>query len=333
MAYYAAGQFDRALRLHEQVLKARRAKLGDDHPDTLLSMINLASSYWAAGQNDRAIPLYEQVLKAQRAKLGDDHPGTLITMNNLGTAYRDAGQVDRALALHEQVLKVQRAKLGDDHPDTLISLHNLAAALRESGQVDRAIPLHEQALNALGAKLGEDHPSTLRFQRGFAQTYEKAGRYRDAEPLYRKTVEAAGRQRPRNDRFYAESLAMLGRCLNRQDKDAEAVPILRECLEIKEKTLPGDWTTDEARSLLGEALAGEREFQAAEPLLLNAQKALTERREKILPLEREVTLREAVERLVRLYEAWGKPDKAEEWRKKLGENPLDRGFPADPFAR
>jgi hypothetical protein len=85
--------------------------------------------------------------------------------------------------------------------------------------------------------------------------------------------------------------------------------------------------------LSSQALAGQREFPAAEALLLDAQKALTERRAKILPLEREVTLREAAERLVRLYEAWGKPDKAEEWRKTLGEHPLDRGFPADPFAR
>src|SRR5262249_18402489 len=188
-------------------------------------------------------------------------------------------------------------------------------------------------LTALRAKLGEDHASTLRLQRELAQTHEKAGHYRDAEPLYRKTVEAAGRQEPRNGRFYSQSLAVLGRCLVRQGKHAEAIPTLRECLEIKEKTQSGDWTTAEAHSLLGEALVGQREFLAAEPLLLNAHKALTERRDKIRPLDRDVILRDAAERLVRLYEAWGKPDKAEEWRKRLGEHPLDRGFPADPFAR
>jgi tetratricopeptide (TPR) repeat protein len=254
-------------------------------------------------------------------------------MNNLATGYHDAGQLDRALRLYEQVLQARRAKLGDDHPGTLTSMCNLAAVFRDNRQFDRAIPLYEQALKAQRATRGEDHPSTLVFQRGFARTYEKAGRYRDAEPLYRRTVEAAGRQKPRNDRFYSDSLAMLGRCLNRQAKHAEAVPILRECLEIKEKTQPGDWTTALARSLLGEALAGQREVPAAEPLLLDAYKALIERREKIRPLDRDVTLRDAAERLVRLYEAWGKPDKAEEWRKRLGEHPLDRGFPADPFAR
>jgi tetratricopeptide (TPR) repeat protein len=216
--------------------------------------------------------------------------------------------------LHEQALGFKQARLGEDHPNTLISLHNLAATLADNDQAGRAIPLHEQALKGLRAKLGEDHPHTLVFQRSSARTYEKAGRHRDAELLYRKTVQAAGRHEPRIERFYSDSLAMLGRCLIRQGKHAEAVPILRECLGIKEKTQPGDWTTAEARGLLGEALAGRKDFPAAEPLLLEARKALTERRAKMPPCERDGALRDAADRLVRLYEAWGKPAEAGKWR-------------------
>jgi hypothetical protein len=43
-------------------------------------------------------------------------------------------------------------------------------------------------------------------------------------------------------------------------------------------------------------------------------------------------LRKDAERVVQLYEAWGKPDKAQGWQQRLGKNPLDRDFPADPFA-
>ena len=333
LAYQAAGQLDRAIPLHEQALKAWQAKLGDDHPDTLTAMDSLAVAYEKSGRLDRAIPFGEQALKGRQTKLGDDHPDTLRAMDNLALAYQAAGQLDRAIPLHEQALKGRQTKLGDDHPDTLGSMNNLAGAYFAAGQFDRAIPLFEQVLKAAQAKLGEDHPNTLLVQRNLARTYEKAQRGQDAELLYQKTVEAAGRQKPRNARFYSDSLAMLGRYLIRQGKHAEAVAVLRECLEIKEKTQPGDWTTAAARSLLGEALAGQGDFLAAESLLVNAQKALTERCEKILPRDRDATLRDAADRLVRLYEAWGKKDKAEEWRKRLGEDPLDRGFPADPFAR
>jgi len=62
---------------------------------------------------------------------------------------------------------------------------------------------------------------------------------------------------------------------------------------------------------------------------------LAERRQKIPPLDHDSnsSLRDAADRLVHLYDAWSKKDKAEEWRKKLGENALDRGFPADPLAK
>jgi hypothetical protein len=39
-------------------------------------------------------------------------------------------------------------------------------------------------------------------------------------------------------------------------------------------------------------------------------------REAKIPPQGKVRLSEAVERMVRLYDAWGKKDKAAEWRKK-----------------
>jgi hypothetical protein len=98
---------------------------------------------------------------------------------------------------------------------------------------------------------------------------------------------------------------------------AEALQDVRDCVEIKDKAQPDDWTTAQARSLLGEVLTGLARYPEAEPLLLSAQKDLNERREKIRPLDRPATLRDSVERLVRLYQAWGKPADAEEWKKKL----------------
>jgi tetratricopeptide (TPR) repeat protein len=204
-------------------------------------------------------------------------------------------------------------------------------AHRKAGQLDRAIPLLEQALEAIRAKLGEDHLNTVIIRRNLAQTYEKALRYQDAEPLYRTAIEAAGRKKPRNDRFYSDLLAAFGHCLIAEQKHAEAATRLRECLEIKEKTQPDDWSTANARSLLGEALAGQRAFAEAEPLLLNAQKVLFDRRDKIPPLDRDTALRDSVARLVRLYEDWGKPTQAQTWKKQLPPPPPtaqpDKGRP------
>ena len=37
VSYHAAGQLDRALKLFEETLALRKAKLGPDHPDTLIA--------------------------------------------------------------------------------------------------------------------------------------------------------------------------------------------------------------------------------------------------------------------------------------------------------
>jgi eukaryotic-like serine/threonine-protein kinase len=316
-AYLAEGQLDHAIPLFERLLERVRAAMGESHPKTLTTLNNLAAAYRHAGHPERAIPLHERALEGVAATLGADHPYALKTMGNLAQDYEDAGQRDRAIPLLEQVLKAGRIKQGTDHPDTLRSMNNLASAYKAADQLDRAIPLLEQALEAGRIKQGESHQDTLGTQRNLAHAYLRAGRFRDAEPLYRKVVETAGRNRPRIERFYSDSLTQLGRCLIRQQKYAEALPFLRECVEIKEKTQPDDWTTAEARGLLGEGLAGLGKYPEAEPLLLAAQVGLVGRREKIRPLDRDAILRDAGARLVRLYQAWGKPAEVEKWKKEL----------------
>ena len=51
--------------------------LGPDHPDTLISLNNLAAAYETAGDVKKAIPLYEDCLKRREKVLGKDHPDTI----------------------------------------------------------------------------------------------------------------------------------------------------------------------------------------------------------------------------------------------------------------
>jgi hypothetical protein len=71
------------MELGEKVLEAMKRTLGDDHPNTLLSMNNLAMSYSNLGRQQEAIELGEEVLKARKRTLGEEHPDTLVSMNNL----------------------------------------------------------------------------------------------------------------------------------------------------------------------------------------------------------------------------------------------------------
>ncbi|CAG8884086.1 unnamed protein product, partial [Penicillium egyptiacum] len=48
--YQRQGQWEEAEQLGLQVMKSRKAKLGEHHPDTLSSMASLASTYQRQGQ-------------------------------------------------------------------------------------------------------------------------------------------------------------------------------------------------------------------------------------------------------------------------------------------
>jgi hypothetical protein len=86
--------------------------------------------------------------------------------------------------------------------------------------------------------------------------------------------------------------------------------------------------TFDTRSQLGGSLLGQGEFAQAEPLIVSGYEGLKARAGKI-PATGRPRLAEAAERVVRLYEAWGKPEQAAAWKARLGLLEL----PDDVFAR
>jgi tetratricopeptide (TPR) repeat protein len=180
VSYDQAGRRDEALKLREEVLALRRAKLGPDHPDTIRSMADLANSYARAGRRDEALKLGEEALARRKAKLGPDHPDTLRTMAALANSYDEAGLRDEALRLREEVLSLRKAKLGPDHPGTLQSMINLAISYAAAGQNERALAISEELLASQKAKLGRDHPAMLMARLSIVSSKVKLGRAADA---------------------------------------------------------------------------------------------------------------------------------------------------------
>jgi hypothetical protein len=125
----------------------------------------------------------------------------------------------------------------------------------------------------------------------------------------------------------AGQLASFGRLLIHAKAFADAELVLRESLAIREKSLPEVWSTFHTRSLLGGALLGQNKYADAEPLLLAGYDGMKQR-EKTIPARSQNRLTEALERLVQLYEATGKPDGTAKWRKELEERKAAEKQPA-----
>ena len=150
------------------------------------------------------------------------------------------------------------------------------------------------------------------------RAYEEAKQLDKAEAWRRKWAAVVKERAGAESAAYASELAPLGRNLLLQKKYSDAEPTLRECVERREKLVKNKqvvpWQLASAQSMLGTVLAGQQKYAAAEPLLLRGYQGLKDD-ERQIPAPAKYNLTEARQRLVLLYEAWGKPDEAAKWRK------------------
>ena len=253
----------------------------------------LAVSYDEAGRRDEALKLREQVLALRRKVLGPDHPATLNTLNYIARtlAASDALEIrngTNAVRLAEEAVAAT-SRTNANFLDTL------AAAYAETHQFGKAVNTQNEAIALLqNEDQKTDYASRLKL-------YQLNTPYRDDGALA------------------ANTLTLLN-----QGKFAQAEPLARECLALREIMIPDDWRTFNARSLLGGCLLGQMKYAEAEPLLLSGYEGLKQREDKILPAARELRLREALQRLAQLDEATGRPEQAAEWRKRLAELETDK---------
>ncbi len=314
-AYLAVGQPDRAVPLLEETLKLMKANLSPDHPNAILCMSNLAMAYVDVGRPGQALPLFEEVLKARRAKLADDQRSILLSMRDLAWGYQAVGKLDQALPLFEEVLTSQRASLDPDHPIILTSLYYLAGGYRASNNPERAQALYKEAATGV-EKRQFRHPIAGKIIEGLADTQEQLKQFAEAEAWRRKWLAVVRERIGADSLSYSVALEALGADLDRQEKWTDAESVLREALALYDKKAPDSPVRFHAQSLLGGALLGQKKYAEAEPMLIQGYEGTRAREGKLTPTERR-RLVESGKPIIRLYEAWGRPEKAAEWRAKM----------------
>jgi tetratricopeptide (TPR) repeat protein len=187
------GAYMEAQKMTEKSLRDRQRVLGDEHPDTIRSKANLASTYSDQGRWDEAEKLQSEVLETSKRVLGDEHPSTIRSKANLASTYSGQGRWDEAEKLQSEVLETSKRVLGDEHPDTITSKANLASTYSAQGRWDEAEKLQSEVLETSKRVLGDEHPSTLTRKANLASTYWNQGRWDEAEKLESEVLETSKR--------------------------------------------------------------------------------------------------------------------------------------------
>jgi serine/threonine protein kinase len=311
----ASGMLARALEL-------RRRVLGDDHDDTLFTARLVAVCYAQQGRHEDAERLLRLTLGARRRVFGDQHRETLVTMYWLAGHLARRGQLEEAESLAARCVDQARRLASDDLMVTLCAQNTLVGVYIAREDPAAAEPLAVQTVEGMRRYFGPQHPFTLKAIHRLIRVYQLQGRHAQAAPLLAESLTTA--RKVHEDSHPAVSVIrhLLGRSLLAEKKYAEAEGHLRACLLVRER--PGRLTRGGSpifvQGLLGESLLGQRKYSEAEPLLLASYEGLREAPdagdpETIPAKERRGIV--ALERIVRLYDAWGRPGRAEAWRKEL----------------
>jgi len=302
--YLNLGLYRDAEGLAQQSLELRRRVLGPLHPDTLLSL-NLRGVV-AVQQGDvaGAERAFRQASDGATTVLGENNARTLTFKANVAGAMAMQGRAAEAERLERDILNRRRQVLGSNHQETLQSINNLATVLMQEKKNDEAEALLREGLAVSQRTLGTDHPETLLQFVNLGELLQQEGKFAEAESYYRSALGASLRVlTPRHpDTVYVQ--VVLAGLLNESGRFQEAEVLLREAIRNGQGG-------ERAVLLLADSLMRQRRFAEAERLLSAAYTRPPARGDAA-----DSSADSIVEGLVALYDAWGKPAKAAEWRAK-----------------
>jgi serine/threonine protein kinase len=296
--------------LLRESLGARRRLLGNGHPDVAITLVELSRTARDAGRFDEAESLAREALAIRRAAFGDEHGETATSKSDLGLLLLRRGDLDGAEPLLRENVATTERLMGARHPNTASAKASLASVMLVHGDAAGAERLLREAADVDKSVFGPDRPEYAQMLNSLAGALETEGRLEEAQSLLDESLDITARHFPASHPRVVTYTLNRARVQVERGHGAETEDVLRRVLEARQQSLPaGDWRIAQAQSLLAAALLAQRRFAEAEPLMIEADRTLT-----ALPGAEGDERRANRARLVQLYTAQGRPDRAAAYR-------------------
>ncbi len=305
------GRYEEAeVRLRES-LALRQEILGEEpHPAISQNLNNLALIRRVRGDLDEAEALYQQALEMTHRLFGEEHPEIAITLMNLADINTLQGRLQEAEAMYLDALAMSRKLFGEEHPRIALVLNNLAFVYYEENKIDEALAASREALAMQRSRLGERHPDVAGSLAIQGRWLTETGEYPEAEALLRAALDIQLETMEPDHPQLAITRIDLAELLIKTGNLDEAL----EQAELGEAALtrsvgPDHWRTAVARQIHGAVLLTMGDLAGAEPLLTSSYEQL-----KQAPTAHAANVRKGLQRLVALYQSWGKPASAQNYQ-------------------
>jgi serine/threonine protein kinase/tetratricopeptide (TPR) repeat protein len=319
LAYLLAAQrrHEESESLAHAAWQGRLKLLGPEHRDTLSSEELYEEALNEADKLQEAEPIARQILQIRERVLGPDDPATISSLGDLAELLQHRGNnCEAERYIRETLTRIQRNGLADTE-NGFLCVKELAVTRLLQGDPAEAEKLLAEALSRARKRFGPDNFMTLFIQRVLVRALADEGRLAEAEALGKETLNARLRTKANQDEVgTARTLLYLGRVLVEESKLDEAEPRLQEALTIFHKDASSKSRPELAAQVanwLGAIQIERKDYRQAEALMVPGYDPFFAPAAEVSPNERRL----AVGHIISLYQAWGKPEQAAVWQKKL----------------
>jgi serine/threonine-protein kinase len=308
------GDYAAAEPLMREALEIRRKHLSPDSLEVAESINNIASLRFDTRDWKGSEQLYREAVAIHRKVLGSENLTVATSLNNLAMVLNYQEKFPECEALYTESLSIRRKLLGNEHPLVAMSLNNLAMLYLRQKKYSQAEPMFQEALAINRKAVGEYHPVVGSNLNNLALLYLQQGQLPKAEEYYRQALALDQKTFGENHPEVAQLLQSLGVVLTRERNFPEAEKFLRQALTLKLMRFDeNNFEVATTKNLLGACLTDEGKYKEAEPLLVDSYAII----KKQFGAQHDRTQR-AGSRLIALYEASGKKDKAAALKAELG---------------
>ncbi len=227
LAYQALGRLTESEEHLSRAAALRSALLGEDHPDTLDTRLDLADTQNKLRKSAAARETLADVMTRLRAMPGQED--RLYTAGNLmGQVYlleRKGAEAERELRAALEL--AERSGVSDGRRSS--ALANLALAITDQGRPRDAFPVYEQAAALAERAYGPEHPHTLSARANAVSAQRRLGDAAGASVRLEKILEISRRVRGEE---HLETLGLesnLAECYNDLKRYDDAVALYEHC--------------------------------------------------------------------------------------------------------
>jgi serine/threonine-protein kinase len=311
------GEWEQADSLLQRALILRQQHLDPPHPDLVASLVHVANTRRSARRFWEARPLYEEALEMdrhlgtkkhragileglgktmsrqgapdsaevlmrkainlRRREQGGQYHGLSLDQMDLARIVQRQGKHEEAEALYRAALRQMERGTGFTSSERVSAYKQFGDLLYTKEELAAAATYYQRALSLTEETMGRGHPQARRARTSLYETLILRGRYEKALSVARTNLDVIREKHPTDHSARPVAFQRVGHLLDNMGRSAEAEPLLRRAVSLREAEHGADHIRTHATRVRYALCLIERNQRAeAERMLREGRDALEE---------------------------------------------------------